>query len=73
MRTNQILKPEDYVEPTCVLCEPYLARQKHADIQPIPLQRVIDKLDSYLSQRDYESAEKHLTYWLNEAEKGHDK
>ena len=70
MRKNPFLEPEDYQEPACILCDP--ANAKPADIQPIPQQRVIDRLDSYMSRRDYDGAEKHLLYWLQEAIAGHD-
>ena len=33
----------------------------------IPQQRVIAKLDEYMSRRDYAGAERHLRYWLEEA------
>ena len=33
----------------------------------IPVERVIEKLDDFLSRNDYSSAEKHLLYWLSEA------
>ena len=36
-------------------------------MQPIPQQRVIEKLDEYMSHRDYAGAERHLLYWLEEA------
>ena len=36
-------------------------------LAPIPQQRVVEKLDEYMSRRDYEGAEKHLLYWLEEA------
>ena len=36
-------------------------------MQPIPQQRVIEKLDDYMSRRDYEGAERHLLFWLDEA------
>lgn len=35
--------------------------------QPIPQQRIIEKLDEYMSHRDYAGAERHLKYWLQEA------
>lgn len=34
--------------------------------------RIIEKLDAYLSRKDYDAAEKHLRYWLNEADAGND-
>jgi len=59
------IKKEDYVEPRCVLCKP-------TEIKPIAIGRVIEKLDSYLEKNDYESAKRHLAYWLREAEAGND-
>ncbi|MBR4443059.1 MAG: tetratricopeptide repeat protein [Clostridia bacterium] len=41
-------------------------------IRPIPQRRVIDKLDEYMSRRDYAGAERHLNYWLAEARQGGD-
>ena len=38
----------------------------------IPQQRVIEKLDEYMSRRDYAGAERHLLYWLEEARAGGD-
>ena len=40
---------------------------------PIPQQRVVEKLDDYMSRRDYAGAERHLEYWLAEARATHDK
>lgn len=33
----------------------------------IPQKRIVDKLDEYMSRRDYAGAERHLLYWLAEA------
>ena len=41
-------------------------------IRPIPQQRVIEKMDGYMSRRDYAGAERHLLYWLEEARQGND-
>lgn len=38
----------------------------------ISTQRVLIKLDEYLSKNDYSSAERHLLYWLSEAESSSD-
>ncbi len=68
--TNAPLSPEDYVEPRCVLCdEPYGAEPQ---ARPVPQQRIIEKLDDYMSRRDYAGAERHLLYWLEEAKLGRD-
>ena len=65
------LGPQDYAEPRCVLCgEPYGAAPT---IKPIPQQRIVEKLDEYMSRRDYAGAERHLLYWLEEARLGGDR
>ncbi len=67
----EILSPEDYVEPRCLLCdEPYGAAP-----QPvmIPRARVLEKLDDYMAKRAFDDAERHLRYWLSEAQAGRDK
>lgn len=68
---SHIIGPEDYMEPNCVLCgEPYGTQPK---VKPIPQQRIIEKMDEYMSRRDYAGAERHLLYWLAEAQLGGDK
>ncbi len=63
------LEPADYVEPRCVLCgEPYGAQAAQA----VPQRRIIEKMDEYMARRDYAGAERHLLYWLSEAELGGD-
>lgn len=44
----------------------------HPEVTRIPVGRVIEKLDEILSRNDYSSAERHLKYWLAEAESGND-
>ena len=61
-----MLKKEDYEEPCCPLQTP-------GEPTPIPVRRVIGKLDEYLNAEDYPSAERHLCYWLAEAEAGGDR
>ena len=34
----------------------------------ISVEKIINKLDGYLHKNDYGSAERHLVYWLSEAE-----
>ena len=64
------LKKEDYAEPRCLLCEePYGAEPA---VKSIPQRRVIDKMNDYMSRRDYAGAERHLLYWLEEARLGRD-
>ena len=62
---SDILKKEDYEEPACLL-------NMHPEIKRIPVSRVIEKLDAFLNRNDYPAAEKHLVYWLAEAEAGKD-
>ena len=64
------LTPEDYAEPRCLLGDERFGSA--SAVIPVPQGRIIEKLDEYLSRRDYESAEKHLLYWLEEAEQGRD-
>ena len=68
MDLHHPLMPEDYVEPACPLCAPKDA----GDIRPVPMGRVVEKLEEYMSRRDYDAVERHLLYWLQEAEAGHD-
>ena len=68
---SDFLKKEDYEEPRCVLCtEPYGSDEV---TNAIPQQRVIEKMDEYMSRRDYAGAERHLLYWMKEAEAGNDR
>lgn len=63
------LRREDYEEPACLL-------NMNADappVQPIPLMRVMARLDDCLGRDDYAAAERHLAYWLDEALRGGDK
>ena len=46
--------------------------ESQPQLRPIPQQRVIEKLDWYMSRRDYAGAERHLLYWLEEARLGGD-
>lgn len=67
---NNYLKPEDYVEPRCLLCdEPSGVTPQ---VKSVPQDRIIAKMNEYMSKRDYSGAERHLLYWLNEAQLGKD-
>ena len=44
----------------------------HDRIRPVPQRRIADKLDEYMSRRDYAGAERHLKYWLAEAQQNGD-
>lgn len=64
------IQPEDYVEPRCLLCgEPF---GSEPPVKPVPQQRIIEKVDEYMSRRDYAAVERHLLYWLEEARLGRD-
>lgn len=41
-------------------------------IRPVPQKRIVEKMNEYMSRRDYAGAERHLLYWLAEAELGRD-
>lgn len=55
------LAKEDYTEPCCPL-------DLHPEVTPIPIRRILSKLDGYLGQNDYTAAERLLLNWLREAE-----
>ena len=50
---NEFLSKDDYEEPCCPL-------NMHPEVTPIPVGRIMEKLDSYLNKNDYASAERHL-------------
>lgn len=47
------LSKNDYEEPRCLL-------NMHPEVTPVPVGRIIEKLDSYLDRNDYDAAERHL-------------
>lgn len=58
------MEREDYTDPQCPFCVDMFKK----NIRRIPTGRVIDKLDEYFGKNDYQGAERHLLYWLSEAE-----
>ena len=60
-----VLTKKDYEEPRCPL-------NLHPETVRIPVTRVLERLDAYLRKNDTASAERHLSYWLAEAEQGND-
>ena len=60
---------EDYLDPNCALCgkpgEP-------ETIQPVPIGRILEKLNQYEQVNDTAGMERHLLYWMAEAELGRD-
>ena len=64
-----MIDPFDYKEPSCVLCggEDFYYPDRDKPQGRIPVDRIILKLDAFFEKNDLEGAEKHLTYWQNEA------
>ena len=57
---------EEYLEPRCLLdMAQGFGGQESA--QPIPLHRVIERLDEYINRRAFGAAGRHIEYWLEEA------
>ena len=69
MKKNSWLAKEDYEEPVCLLDG---IPDKPRNVKPVPQQRIIEKVEEYMSRRDYASVERHLLYWLEEAKLGND-
>lgn len=65
MEADKIIKPEDYNEPRCILCDPNTGMPQSGSA--VPLQRITEKLDEYCDRKDFAGAERHLEYWLSEA------
>lgn len=68
---QELLKPEDYQEPACVFCTDFYEPEK-AQATPVPIRRILDKLDEHLGRSDYAAAERHLDYWMAEARQNGD-
>ena len=64
-----MLEREDYEEPRCPMCNDLWVKDK---VKMIPIDRVLQKQDEYLGRNDYSGAERHLLYWMGEAELGND-
>ena len=63
------LEKEDYVDPRCVLCG---KPGEEETAQPVPIGRIMDKLREYEDRNDWPAVERHLKYWLAEAEANRD-
>ena len=63
--TNE-LKAEDYDEPRCLLN--MNAGLKEVPQRTVPVGRIVEKLDELLSRNDWAAAERHLDYWLADAQ-----
>ena len=68
---SNFLEKEDYEEPRCPLCMD-AANKDGIVVNRIDVGRMMSKLDEYLAYEDYESADRHLKFWLTEAQFGHD-
>ena len=63
------MEKNDYTDPAC----PFdFSQYTGAPRESVPVRRVLDKEDSLLAVNDYEGAERHLRYWIGEAEALHD-
>ena len=58
---------EDYLEPRCLLDMAQGFGGQEGGVKPVPLRRVIEKLDEYLDRRNFGAAKRHIEYWLSEA------
>ena len=58
-----------FFEPVC----PLAMDAGQPDVRPIPLRRVMARLDEHLARDDYDGAQRHLDYWLDEALRGGDR
>ena len=63
------LEREDYVDPRCALCG---KPGEEETVQPVPVGRIMDKLREYEDRNDWPAVERHLKYWLAEAEANRD-
>ena len=64
---SMFLDRDDFEEPVCLL-----DMDKNSNVTPVPQKRIMEKLDEYMSRRDYPGVERHLKYWLEEARHGND-
>ncbi len=63
------LEKEDYMDPQCPLCG---KPGEEETIRPVPVGRIQDRLREYEDRNDWAAVERHLKYWLEEAEAGRD-
>ena len=64
------LEREDYIDLRCALCG---KPGEEEAAQPIPVGRVMDRLREYEDRNDWPAVERHLKYWLAEAEVNRDR
>ena len=70
MTEKESLRPDEYQEPVCPFDPDFY--KPEPPVSPIPVGRVMEKLDQYLDHDDQAAAGRHLDYWLREAEAGND-
>ncbi|MBQ5951184.1 MAG: tetratricopeptide repeat protein [Lachnospiraceae bacterium] len=63
--------PEDYDDPRCPLGSRGFGLDE--PVSSIPQKRISEKLDAYMTDKDFAGAERHLLYWLEEAKAGLDR
>lgn len=71
--SNNAIGREDYEEPLCLLDMDGGVPEDVKALSTVPIERVIEKLDSYFFSKDFDGAERHLLYWLAEAKAGRDR
>lgn len=70
MEDNKTIKSEDYFEPACPFCVEH--HKNEPPVRSVPSDRILSKLDDLLGRDDYYAAERHLLYWLDEAQNDRD-
>ena len=63
------MEREDYMEPECALCGKPGGEESP---RPVPAGRILERLREYEDKSDWPAAERHLKYWLAEAEMNRD-
>ena len=63
------LAKEDYVDPQCPMSGKPGEEQP---LRPVPRDRILEKMREYEDRQDWAGAERHLLYWLAEAEQNRD-
>ena len=63
------LEREDYIDPRCALCG---KPGEEETPRPVPVGRILDRLREYEDRNDWPAVERHLKYWLAEAEANRD-
>ena len=67
-----MIDSEDYKEPRCLDSKDFYEPSKETH-EHVPIQRILGRLDRFFVAGDLEGAEKHLTYWIDEAKGSNDR